>query len=73
TGHIGLNHHLHQIGATNSPNCPYCEVSEMVEHFLLTCQRYTSLRSTLHSTTKLHNLQLWRLLSSGSKNIRHVL
>ncbi|KAE9391865.1 hypothetical protein BT96DRAFT_754846, partial [Gymnopus androsaceus JB14] len=42
TGHTGLNHHLHQIGAADSPNCAHCNVPETMEHFLLTCQHYIS-------------------------------
>lgn len=61
------------MGAADSPYCTHWNVPETMEHFLLTSQRYTPLRATLRSITKLHNLQLRHLLSFGSKHIKHVL
>ncbi|KAE9382952.1 hypothetical protein BT96DRAFT_844841, partial [Gymnopus androsaceus JB14] len=70
TGHAGLNHHLHHIGASDSPNC---DVPETVEHFLLTCQKFITQQKMLRNTTRIRNLQLHSLLSSQSNHILAIL
>ncbi|KAG2057390.1 hypothetical protein BDR06DRAFT_878129, partial [Suillus hirtellus] len=36
TYHIPLNKHLHQIGKSMTPNCPYCLHSpKTIHHFLI--------------------------------------
>jgi hypothetical protein len=49
TGHIALNHHLHKIGKSISPDCPGCGPGnpETIDHILLACPMYRSARKTL--------------------------
>ncbi|XP_045119657.1 uncharacterized protein LOC123509432 [Portunus trituberculatus] len=48
---IGLNAHLHRLGMTNSPHCPWCSTQpDTPEHLLLHCPRHHSHRvALLHS------------------------
>ena len=42
-----LNKHAYRINISNSPNCVYCNVEEDIDHFILHCYRYHSLRTNL--------------------------
>ncbi|KAG2067465.1 hypothetical protein BDR04DRAFT_1027365, partial [Suillus decipiens] len=42
THHSPLNQHLHHIGKSTSPCCPFCpEIMETIPHFLFDCHQYT--------------------------------
>lgn len=57
-GHCPLNAVLHRIGVTDDPNCSLCLQPETVEHFLLTCRKFTGLRHRLlRAATKLKILR----------------
>ena len=43
-GHSRLGAHMFRIGLATSPNCVFCGVPETVEHFLMRCYRFHSLR-----------------------------
>ncbi|KAJ6611353.1 hypothetical protein B0H10DRAFT_1809644 [Mycena sp. CBHHK59/15] len=47
TGHVGLNAYLARFGAVDSSLCPACREPETVNHFLLTCRRFTGQRDVL--------------------------
>lgn len=50
TGHCGLNKHRHRLHLSDSPYCRWCQdQEETVEHFLLHCHRFYSLRTTLRA------------------------
>ena len=70
TGHVGLNHFLHRIKATDSPLCRRCRCPETVEHFLLHCQKYTTERHDLRQSLR-GTLTTRRLL--GDKKARKAL
>lgn len=46
SGHIALNSSLCWIGRLESPNCSQCKTKETVEHFLLTCRRFSIPRTS---------------------------
>lgn len=41
-----LNFYLHKSGQALSPQCPYCMDLETLEHFLLNCRSFSSMRRT---------------------------
>ncbi|MPD01726.1 hypothetical protein E2C01_097266 [Portunus trituberculatus] len=42
-GHTRLTSHLHRLGLSPDPYCPWCRmVEETIEHFLLHCSRFHS-------------------------------
>ncbi|PBK97573.1 hypothetical protein ARMGADRAFT_921895, partial [Armillaria gallica] len=41
TGHVPLNAYLFCSRASPSPNCPYCNVPELVTHYILVCHCYS--------------------------------
>ncbi|KAK7062334.1 hypothetical protein R3P38DRAFT_2678851 [Favolaschia claudopus] len=47
TGHIGLNAYLARFGLVDSDLCPTCREPETVNHFLLTCRRFSQQRDDL--------------------------
>ncbi|XP_045107993.1 uncharacterized protein LOC123502793 [Portunus trituberculatus] len=48
-GHTRLTAHLHRLGLSPDPYCPWCRtVEETIEHFLLHCPRFHSHRVVLH-------------------------
>ena len=49
TQNDGLNQYLHRINAVDSPDCAHCGVPETVDHYLLTCRRFTEQRARLRS------------------------
>lgn len=49
-GHSPLNAHLFWCKRSPSPNCDLCGCPETVDHFLLICQRYNRIRSTLSAS-----------------------
>ena len=55
-GHTRLNAHLHRLGMTDSPHCPWCPTQlDTPEHLLLHCPRHHSHRVALfHSLSVLH-------------------
>ena len=44
SGHVPLNHYLHDIGKRNSPLCQECGKIELVFHYLIECRRYSHQR-----------------------------
>ncbi|XP_045104412.1 uncharacterized protein LOC123499945 [Portunus trituberculatus] len=47
-GHTRLTAHLHRLGLSTDPYCPWCRtVEETIEHFLLHCSRFHSHRVVL--------------------------
>ena len=47
-GHTRLTAHLHRLGLSPDPYCPWCRtVEETIEHFLLHCPRFHSHRVVL--------------------------
>lgn len=59
-GHCGLQAHKHRLRLVDSPYCSWCQTQEeTVEHFLLLCPRFHSLRTTLRS--RLSNLGVRQL------------
>ena len=56
-GHTRLNSHLHRLGMTDTPHCPWCPTQlDTPEHLLLHCPRHHS-----HRVTLLHSLSTLRL------------
>ena len=49
-GHTSLNEHLYRLKIVESPLCPYCGISESIEHVFLECPRYFSFRTKLKYT-----------------------
>ena len=48
TGHAPLNHHLHKIGAWETPFCMHCKTKrETVYHYIMTCDAYRDQRLQL--------------------------
>jgi hypothetical protein len=48
TGHLPLNHHVHQIGKLGAPTCTSCgEDDETLVHFLLRCPAHENHRHVL--------------------------
>ncbi|KIJ39724.1 hypothetical protein M422DRAFT_174834, partial [Sphaerobolus stellatus SS14] len=48
TGHNPLNHHLHRIGARETPFCAHCGTKrETVFHFIMSCEAYREQRTLL--------------------------
>ena len=58
-----LNKHAHKINVSNTPNCIYCNVEETIEHFILNCYRYHSLRTNLKNDLNKIKLNLGNNLS----------
>ncbi|MPC54104.1 hypothetical protein E2C01_048011 [Portunus trituberculatus] len=56
TGHTRLNAHLHRLGMTDSPHCPWCPTQpDTPEHLLLHCPHHHSHRvALLHSLSAIH-------------------
>ena len=50
-----LNKHAFKINLSNTPNCIYCNTEESIEHFILHCHRYYSLRVNLKA--ELNNIK----------------
>lgn len=71
TGHVGLNKFLYRIKATDSPLCVRCRVPETVDHYLLTCQRFTLQRHALRR--RLDGPLSTRALLGDPNNISHTL
>ena len=46
-GHAGINQYLHRFGMTDGPLCSRCLVTESIDHFLLSCQKYTIARTRM--------------------------
>lgn len=46
-GHSSLNEHLYRLKLVESPSCPYCGLSETIDHVFLECPRYYSFRTKL--------------------------
>ena len=44
-----LNKHAFKINISTNPNCIYCNTDETIDHFLLYCHRYHSIRTNLKS------------------------
>ena len=55
-GQWRLNSHLHKLGMTENPHCPWCPTKpDTPEHFLLHCPCHHSHRmALLHSRSSLH-------------------
>ena len=55
-GHTCLNSHLHRLGLTDTPHCPWCPTQlDTPEHLLLHCPRHHSHRvALLHSLASIH-------------------
>ena len=49
-GHSRLGAHMFRIGLATSPNCVFCGVPETVEHFLIRCYIFHSLRCGMLAT-----------------------
>ncbi|KIJ40442.1 hypothetical protein M422DRAFT_103670, partial [Sphaerobolus stellatus SS14] len=48
TGHAPLNHHLHRIGAWETPFCVHCRTKrETVFHYIMSCEAYQDQRTQL--------------------------
>ncbi|KIJ55738.1 hypothetical protein M422DRAFT_151551, partial [Sphaerobolus stellatus SS14] len=48
TGHVPLNHHLHQIWAWETTFCMHCETKrETVFHYIMSCKAYRDQRIQL--------------------------
>ncbi|KAJ7156482.1 hypothetical protein C8R43DRAFT_818576, partial [Mycena crocata] len=47
TGHVGLNAYLARFGAVDSALCSTCREPETVNHYLLTCRRFSRERDAL--------------------------
>ncbi|MPC54059.1 hypothetical protein E2C01_047966 [Portunus trituberculatus] len=58
------NAHLHRLGMTNSPHCPWCPTQpDTLEHLLLHCPRHHSHRvALLHCAIHPHKPTLTNLL-----------
>lgn len=48
--HIELNNHLHRFRQADSPLCQICRTPETIDHYLLTCRRYTPFRQSLYTS-----------------------
>lgn len=42
-----LNFYLHRAGLAISPLCPFCEETETIEHYFITCKNYSLIRKRL--------------------------
>ena len=50
-----LNKHAYKINISTFPNCIYCNCEETIDHFLLHCHRYHSMR--IHLKTELNKIK----------------
>ncbi|KAF9018646.1 hypothetical protein BDZ89DRAFT_889992, partial [Hymenopellis radicata] len=73
SGHVGLNRHLHRIGAAPSPMCESCLVPETIPHLLLLCPRYAEQRRHLRDTVRHSQFNVRGLLGHRSKHIAKVI
>lgn len=48
-GHVGVLSHLHRFNLSDTATCAHCSVPETVQHFLLTCTRYSRSRAALRA------------------------
>ncbi|KAF8583178.1 hypothetical protein K439DRAFT_1349355 [Ramaria rubella] len=65
TGHVPLNHHLHRIGAWETPFCAHCKTKrEMVFHFIMDCDAYKDQRTQLRDTIPQELYTIGNLLSN---------
>ena len=56
-GHTRLNAHLHRLGMTDTPHCPWCPTQpDTPEHLLLHCPHHH-----FHCVALLHSLSALRL------------
>ncbi|KAF8583145.1 hypothetical protein K439DRAFT_1349410 [Ramaria rubella] len=64
-GHVPLNHHLHQIGAWETPFCSHCKTRrETVFHFIMDCSTYCDQRTQLRDGTPQEIYTIGNLLSN---------
>ena len=57
TGHLGLQAHLHKIGAVVNSICRACgEDDESLEHFLCHCPAFANIRSQLMGADSIADL-----------------
>ena len=57
TGHLGLQAHLHKIGAVGNSICRACgEVDESLEHFLCHCPAFANIRSQFMGADSISDL-----------------
>ena len=47
-----LEHHMNKIGIEDSPSCPHCGIPETVDHFLLQCFRFYSMRTEIEKNSR---------------------
>ena len=68
-GQTRLNHHLFKMRLSDSPNCPHClVVPETIEHFLMECPRFHSLRVVMVDSVRalgVDDVQMHVLLGGG--------
>ncbi|KAG2052019.1 hypothetical protein BDR06DRAFT_938349 [Suillus hirtellus] len=72
TRHIPLNHHLHRISKSNSPNCPICPgTKETIHHYLFDCPQYRQERHILSNALRRDATSISYILTS-EKAIPHL-
>ena len=74
-----LNYHLYNHGLSNSPNCDQCNVSETPMHYLMECNKYSTIRNEM--ITKINDIllptvnrpgtALLNILLHGKKELSH--
>lgn len=69
-GHVGVNAYLHRFRLGDTPLCDSCKVVETMEHFLISCTKYSTERAALFSNlikVGIHTFNMVTLLG-GSKH-----
>ena len=64
-GHSELNANMYRFNQAENPNCNRCQVPETVEHFLMSCRRFTRERQNLFTALRIkgiHNISMTTIL-----------
>ena len=47
SGHVRLKYYMHKYQLSSTSSCPHCRQDETIQHVLLYCNQYNSIRATL--------------------------
>ena len=67
-GHTELNANMFRFNQAESPNCDRCQVPETVEHYLMSCSRFTQARLELFTAQRkegIRNISTTTILGGG--------
>jgi ribonuclease HI len=77
-GHAGVRSYLHRFGMADHPMCLHCGVEDTIEHFLLSCRRFSRERQSLISSARALGIlrpSVRVLLGGGNfrRNVQHAI